>query len=1644
MKIFTFPSRLLIKSLLLLFILNFQLSTIKAQTTVTFYFDSVVQNYLVPAGVTTMTITAVGAMGGGSGNDVYAAGYGASITGKCTVTPGHNLSIVVGQLGYSSDFLNTGGGGGGSFVYDSNNSTIFVIAGGGGGEGYSSVAGGANGGNGGIVYNSPYTPTGSPQGSGAIVSGGHGGNRGVNTLGNGPGAGGAGWITNGDSVGGGSAGDPFGGPFPCGGGKDRTNFFNGGNALSYGPDVNYGGYGGGGGGGYTGGGGGGGYNGGGGGNDLGNSGDGGGGGGGGSYLHGTIVGTPTATNDSNGYVIISYFPPVLTVTAAVTTQVSCHGNNTGKATATASYGTPPYTYSWNNGQTNAAATGLSAGSYTITVTDNASATATAAVTITQPAANLAISIASHTNVLCRGTNTGSATANAATGGTSPYTYSWTPSGGTGLTASNLTANTYTVKVTDAHGCTASASVTLTQPASAVGITIASHSDILCNGNNTGSITANGATGGTSPYTYAWAPAGGNGLIASNLSAATYTITATDNQGCTGSASVAVTQPATAVSVTISSETDALCFGNNGTAIASANGGTGTITYLWNDANSTAGATLSAPAGSYTVTAKDANNCTSTATVTIGQPASAVNVIISSSTNASCYGNNGTANASATGGTGAFTYSWNDANSTVGATLLASAGTYTVTAKDANGCMATTSVTITQPLSAVTVTITSETDALCHGNTGSATANATGGTGAFTYSWNDANSTAGPTLSATAGTYTVTAKDANGCTATASVTIGQPASTISVSITSETDALCYGNNGSATAGATGGTGAFTYSWNDANSTAGATLSATAGTYTVTAKDANGCTGTASVTINQPASAVNVTINSSTNISCYGNNGSATAGATGGTGAFTYSWNDANSTVGATLSATAGTYTVTAKDANGCTATVSVTITQPSSPVTVSITSEINALCYGSNGSATASGSGGTGTITYKWNDANSTAGATLSDIAGTYTVTAKDANGCTATASVTIGQPSSAITVSISSETNAVCHGNDGSAVASASGGTGTITYKWNDANSTVGATLSALAGTYTVTAKDANGCTATASVTIGQPNAFTTTITVLANPTCNGNATGNASANPSGGSSPYTYKWTNGTSTAVSTSNPTGAVLPAHAYTLTVTDNHGCTATATVTITQPQAVRDSIINVTNPNCNNNGTATLGVKYGTLPYTYFWAPGGMTTATVSGLGAQTYTATVTDNHGCAGTTRKIEIINTGSTLRDSISLLVNVGCTGGNAGELTAGTRGGITPYTYAWSNGATAYTVSNLTAGSYSVTITDNTGCSNILMATITQPATALSAVQASISYPECHAGKGSASVTVSGGTPGYKYAWAPVTNTTASSTNLTAGTYTVTVTDAHNCKSIVNIIITQPNAIRDTSVSASKVNVTCYGLSNGSATIGVKYGTSPYSYSWSNGQTNATATGLTAGVYSVTVTDINGCSGTTAAITITQPASALSESISAPTCTNNLVTATVTAAGGTSPYTYLWSPGGSTKATVSGLTQGVYLVRITDKHGCSDTLSKNLLCGAVVRQDGLDKGTSPECCSGLDNISLYPNPNTGQFTLTGLEQGMIVEMYDYTGRKVSVITAGDITMQINISDQPNGIYLLRILDNSGNLVSRKKVVKTN
>lgn len=1256
-------------------------------------------------------------------------------------------------------------------------------------------------------------------------------------------------------------------------------------------------------------------------------------------------------------------PTALNAVISNTTNVSCAGGNNGSATASASGGSPGYTYSWNTTpvQTTAIATGLTAGAYIVTVTDTNGCSDTAHVTIQQPT-SLALA-ASSSSTSCNGGNNGSAVVNV-TGGTPTYAYNWNTSPAqTTATANNLAAGSYTVTVTDNNGCTANTTVSVTQP-TALAVTT-SKTDVLCNGGNNGTATAS-VTGGTTPYAYLWntTPAK-NTASATGLTAGNYTVTVTDNNGCTGNASVTIAEP-NALAVT-TTKTDVSCNGgNNGTATASVSGGATPYLYSWNTtpAQTTATAT-GLTAGTYTVTVTDNNGCDKSVSVTIGEPTALA--VTATKTDVLCNGgNNGTATASVTGGTTPYAYSWNTTpvKTTASATALTS-GTYTVTVIDNNGCTSNASITISQPT--VLAVSASKTDVVCYGGSnGSATVSATGGATPYTYSWNTTPAQSTPTATGlTAGTYTVTVTDNNGCTKNTSVTVTQP-SELTATIASVNNVACSGgSNGSATVSVTGGVASYTYSWNTTPAQTAATATGlTAGAYTVTVTDNNGCTDTATAVISQAGSLV--VSATKTDVSCNGgNNGAATASVSGGTTPYTYAWNTNPAQSAATATGlTAGTYTVTVTDNNGCSNTTSVTIAQPA--VLAVTVSKTNVSCNGgNNGTATASVTGGTTPYTYAWNTTPAQSSATATGlVTGTYTVTVTDNKGCTDTASATVTQPTALVVTA--TKTDVSCNGgNNGTATVSATGGTAPYTYSWNTTPTQTAATATGLtAGTYTVTVTDNNGCTGSTSITITQPAALTAT-TTKTDVLCNGGNSGKATVSVAGGATPYTYSWN--TTPAQNTATATGLI--AGTYTVTITDNNGCTTTASAVVAQPASLGVTA-SKTDVLCNggNNGMAVATVTGGTTPYAYSWNTTPVqTTATASGLVAGTYTVTVTDNNGCTNNASVTIAQPTALTVNTSVT---NVACSGGNNGTATATVTGGATPYTYSWNTTPvqSAATATGLTAATYTVTITDNNGCVATAGAVISQSGSLV--VTTTKTDVLCNGdNNGTAMATVSGGNSPYTYSWntTPVQNT-ATATGLSAGTYMVTVTDSNGCVNTTSVTVAQP-AILNVATQLT-TEIACNGDANGVVATTVTGGATPYAYSWNTtpAQNTATATGLAAGTYTVTVTDNNGCTSNKT-ITLTQP-DVLSTGVSVNNVTCNAANngaATAIPAGGTTPYSYSWNTTPTqNNVTATNLAAGTYMVTVTDNKGCKATANATISQPSALTVTA--SATSNATCFGVAN----------------------------------------------------------------------------
>ena len=1297
---------------------------------------------------------------------------------------------------------------------------------------------------------------------------------------------------------------------------------------------------------------------------------------------GTYIVTVTDANGCTGQSSVSLVsPPAISVTATGN-NVACNGSNTGTIIINVSGGTSPYTYNWGGGITTQNRNNLATGSYTVTITDHAACTSTN-TTIVGQSTNLAVS-ATATDATCFGSNNGAVTATAS-GGTTPYTYDW----GGGITTSlrnNAAAGSYTVIVTDHLGCSVSASSVVGQPGM---LSISSTtSPATCFGGSGGAIHIT-AAGGTGAYTYNW----GGGIVTqnrNNLFAGNYTLTVTDNAGCNVSSLITVVQPAQVALA--STQTNVSCnAGSDATIQLIAGGGTGAYTYNWGGGIVSANRTGLA-LGSYAATVTDANGCSATHVTIITQPAALA--ISPAITHVACFGQTtGAIALTVSGGTGAYTYNWGGV-ATQNRTGL-SAGTYRVTVTDSNGCSLSASAVVTQSQQ-ITTSISSITNANCYGATnGGINIHINGGTPSFTYLWSN-GSTSQSLSGVAAGTYHLSVSDAYGCTTSTSINITQPSRITYSSIV--TNVLCGGDaTGAIATIVNGGNGGFNYLWSN-GATTGNITNLIAGSYTLSLTDVQNCSASFTTQVNQPTPLVLASAQS--NVSCGGGNtGSATIQAIGGTGASTYNWSNGQTTAQINQ-LNQGTYNVTVKDANACSVTSAINITQLNSiivgltpanvvcagqsngsiqtnvsggaggyqytwtngatttnisglsaghyavtitdanscntsasasisqPAAISITQQVtNAVCFGTaTGSIQLTNSGGTGSYQYLWSN-----GATVQNIAnlnaGNYSVTVKDANGCSVTGGRSVSQPMQLV-VNLNANDVSCNGGSNASVNTTSTGGNGTYNYTWSNGATTANL-ISVQAGTYSITVKDVSNCSVTGSISVAQPAAIVVQSAPV-NVSCNAGNDGSVGIQVSGGAGGYTYNWSN-QSTAQQLSG-----LSAGAYGVTVRDANLCSVVLSLNITQPAPLRLANTHADYACSNKAGSIQLTTTGGTAPYAYHWQD-GPTSQNRTGLAAAGYVVTVTDQHLCAQSTTVAVAQLSPMAIAVTQS---NVSCFGGNNGAVTLNVSGGTLPYLYRWNNAATTSSIQQLAAGTYSAVVTDANGCPGTAGTSISQP----SAIQlaSTIGSVNCIGNNnGSVSTVVSGGTAPYTYQWNN-NNTTSGLANLVAGAYQLTVTDANSCKKIVqNITVTQPSQIVLTSTVTS---IGCSGLSDGSAAIATTGGTPPYSYNWSTSAKTTSIDSLAAGSYSVTITDNNGClMNKVLQVTSSAPLLATSavQNTSCKEVSNGSISLTVS--GGTLPYHYNWSNGEATSAATS-LTEGNYVVTVTDAKGCSVEAGGNII----------------------------------------------------------------------------------------------------
>ena len=1232
-------------------------------------------------------------------------------------------------------------------------------------------------------------------------------------------------------------------------------------------------------------------------------------------------------------------------------DVTCPSGSDGTAAVSATGGTPAYTYHWDDAgnSTTASVSGLTAGTYHVTISDQVGVCQDVqTITIDQPSP-ITISFTT-TDVQCNGGSDGTATALPSGGNGASWTYSWSAGGATSSATNTGLSHgvTYTVTVEDNQHCPQTSTITVSEPP-VLAIDGILQQEPNCNGDSNGQLSVDNPHGGTPNYTYNWNSGGATtSQTNTGLTAGTYSVTIEDDHHCQLIQNNIVLGEPTAITNT-NTVTDATCNGSSTGIIATnASGGTGTLTYTWsaNTGGQTTSTANNLPAGNYDVTIEDTHNCTLINTTIVVGEDPAIVITETANADATCGNSDGSAVVSASGGSGTgYTYTWSTSPTQTGTTVSnVPAGAYDVTVQDSHSCPEVLTVNIDNAAAPIiSEVMSSHVDVLCNGNTtGVAEVSGSGGTGALTYAWSSSGNTGTTETGLGAGSYTVTVEDANHCSSSITIVIDEP-SAVNVIISASQDPTCNGySNGQATASSSGGVGSYTYSWSAGGATSSPTntgLSANI-TYTVTVQDGNSCPATASVTLSEP-SAVSIDVTDFTNPLCFGDaNGTATvttvSGGTSGTGNYSYSWDTSPVQTGQTATGLiAGTYDVTVEDDNNCTATTSITLSQPT--LLQASTTFTDAQCNGySDGTATVVGVGGTiaSDYVYQWDAGalNQTTAIADSLSAGTYNVTVEDDNHCIATTSVTIGEPTS-LTIASNSWQNVGCNGDDdGYAIITGTGGTAPLSYSWNNGQSTD--SIGGLApGTYNVTITDAHSCTIIDAVTITEPLVLTATVSEL-DASCNGFTDGSVSLAPVGGTTPYTYIWSN-TETTQNISAGAGT------YVVTITDANNCEYITTGTISEPDTISVTYSTTESACGGATGSATVSPIGGDNNFTYLWNSSPIqTTQTATSLASGAYNVSITDGNNC----EFVQTININDLGAADIEIDTsgNNDCYGDTTGFAHVNIISGTGPYTYSWENSSnviisTTDTAYNLPAGDYNVTVYDN-GCESNASVQITEKI-AINLASTTTNANCFGENNGQAVVTPTGGFGAYSYSWShDGTLHDSIANNLVVGNYQVVVEDALGCKDSVQFGVNEPGLIIINVTDST--DVICYGDSTGTAIINVSGGTQPYAqYLWSNGETSSSANNLFLGYNSVTVTDAHGCTGVDS-VFINQPDSiSISASITNSVCGGSTGIIDITATGGALSYLYNWEHDTLLTSNVAnGLAQGSYSITVLDTSGCANS----------------------------------------------------------------------------------------------------------
>jgi hypothetical protein len=1385
---------------------------------------------------------------------------------------------------------------------------------------------------------------------------------------------------------------------------------------------------------------------------------------------------------------ISLPEPDTLMIATQHSDITCYGFNNGSALVDVTGGLIPYTYMWSNGSTTPSISNLPPEKYSVEVTDRHHCIVKESLVVNEPKLlNLVLqqkNITEHD--VCDGALTVSIS-----GGIKPYTLEWTGINPEGNSVTGLCAGAYSVKATDANGCSGMVNSLLVNPP-ALRVAISVSDSILCFGNVTGVLKAS-ASGGIpyssrKPYDYTWKKRSVSGVyetlenftdsIATGLSYGWYAVNVSDSMGVELKTDSLFYLPQPDMLTLSVASKDISCFGKqNGTASTRVVGGSMPYTYMWSN-GSTTPSISNLPPEKYSVEVTDRHHCIVKGSLVVNEP-KLLSLVLQQKNITEHDVCDGALTVSISGGIKPYTLEWAGINPEGNSVTGLCAGAYSVKATDANGCSGMVNPLLVNP-PALRVAISVSDSILCFGNvTGVLKASASGGIPyssrkPYDYTWKKRNIsgvyetlenfTDSIATGLSYGWYAVNVSDSMGVELKTDSLFYLPQPDMLTLSIASTDISCFGKqNGTASTRVVGGSMPYIYMWSN-GSTTPSISNLPPEKYSVEVTDRHHCIVKGSLVVNEPK-LLRLTLRQQNITEHDVCDGVITALITGGIKPYVLNWTGTHTEGNNATGLCAGLYSVEVADANSCSDRAeTLLINPPALQAVVFIRDSV--LCSGDkNGTLKVSVSGGIPyrkgkPYRYVWKKRDATG---LYQVAkdftdslatglssGWYAVNISDSIGISLHADLLVYLPEPDKLTLRATYSDITCYGNNnGTASAIVTGGVLPYTYSWSSGSRT--ASIEKLTqGVYTVSVADRHGCISRQTVTIVEPDLLGVDLkqkAILEHDVCDGAL----QANVTGGRKPYTYSWS-----GVSASTPSVNALCAGNYGVNVSDASGCVATNSSALKNPPPLSLQLTVQDSVQCHGNANGTLkasakgGIPYAKgRPYSYTWKKknssglfeimAGYNDSIATGLTTGVYACNITDANVISLHQDFVITLPEPDFLQLGVRK-VNIGCSGVDEGSATAIVSGGTLPYVYAWNTGDKTATIKNLAAGAYIVRTTDRHGCVATQQAIISKASSLYLGLYKNnpVCYQNCN---GSIIATVSGGTTPYLYQWKGTTATGASAVALCAGDYILSVTDAAGCLIQKGESLINPSQLP---INLGPDRFICNGQTiRYDITVPNQTGIT-YSWAGSNGftSTQPVADITQAGLYTASVTDSKGCNRS-ASVTLKPSDIKVANEFVVPTqaFANEKIVVVNTAYPAPDSIRWILPPNASVSAMDQAYAEfmlpdtGAYAIGMISYKGvCNAVQSKELVVSAHVPLSDVSSVKNPF----IQSFGIAPNPTHGNFKTKIVLQDkaeVLLRLINVLSNQTVFQTRknGDSSYEIPVNiSLPSGTYLMLLETSKG------------